>query len=216
MNRELLAQIIDRLSNVISQMTPEQRQANQSVLSEIIQSIRTHAERLVSGGTPVDDRGEGGTPVVPSIARELWTLANGDRDIFELYMRQYPDEEMNAIAQNPSQLDSIINLIANSQSLPNKPTIDGIPPAPLQSSNVYGYRYDPSNQRLTVRFNEGGVYRYDGVPNVIWDMFRAGAGTARTTGKNKFGRWWRGKVPSSGAALNQLIKMGGYPYTRIK
>lgn len=89
------------------------------------------------------------------------------------------------------------------------------------SSNIHSFGYDGKNGRLLVKFQgdypqeNGPVYAYGGVPQQIFDLFRRGAIPARTDGKNKWGRWWKGKVPSLGASLYTLIKGGNYPYQRL-
>jgi hypothetical protein len=89
------------------------------------------------------------------------------------------------------------------------------------SSNVYAFGYDPENQRLLVKFQgndgvgNGPVYGYDKVPQVIFDHFRKGSVPARTTGRNKWGSWFKGKVPSIGASLYSLIAQNQYPYQRL-
>lgn len=91
----------------------------------------------------------------------------------------------------------------------------------MPSSNVEGFAYDDDSQRLLVRFlgpfpqRNGPIYAYEGVPKVIFELFQAGAIPARTDGQNKWGKWWRGKVPSLGASLYTLIKNRGYPYQRL-
>lgn len=91
----------------------------------------------------------------------------------------------------------------------------------MPSSNVNSFGYDPENQRLLVKFNgkddrdDGSVYGYDGVPQVIFDLFQSGAIPARTDGQNKWGKWWKGKVPSLGASLYTLINQGGYSYQKL-
>lgn len=91
----------------------------------------------------------------------------------------------------------------------------------MPSSNVEAFGYDDDNERLLVRFlgkypnRNGPVYAYQGVPRNIFDLFQRGAVPARTDGQNKWGRWWRGKVPSLGASLYTLIKNEGYPYQRL-
>jgi hypothetical protein len=91
----------------------------------------------------------------------------------------------------------------------------------MPSSNVGEFGYDEDRQRLLVRFlgkypnRNGPIYGYDGVPKVIFELFQAGAVPARTDGQNKWGKWWRGKVPSAGASLYTLIKNGEYPYQRL-
>lgn len=91
----------------------------------------------------------------------------------------------------------------------------------MPSSNVEGFAYDDKNGRLLVRFlgehpnRNGPVYAYGGVPKEIFQLFQSGAVPARTDGKNKWGKWWKGKVPSIGASMYTLIKGGGYPYQRL-
>ncbi len=91
----------------------------------------------------------------------------------------------------------------------------------MDSSNVNSFGYDPENERLLVKFNgkderdDGPVYGYGGVPKVIFDLFQKGAIPARTDGQNKWGSWYKGKVPSLGASMYTLIKEGGYPYERL-
>ena len=100
------------------------------------------------------------------------------------------------------------------------------PPEPpitqaMPSSNVEGFSYDDKNNRLFVRFlddypnRNGPVYAYENVPPVIFNLFRHGSIPARTNGKNRWGSWWKGKVPSIGASLYSLIKTQGYDYRRV-
>jgi hypothetical protein len=92
---------------------------------------------------------------------------------------------------------------------------------PFPSSNVHSFGYDDKTGRLLVKFQgdypdqNGPVYGYEGVPKNIFELFRKGSIPARTNGKNDWGSWWKGKVPSLGASLYTLIKGGGYPYQRL-
>lgn len=91
----------------------------------------------------------------------------------------------------------------------------------MPSSNVEGFAYDDKTEKLLVRFlgkypnRNGPIYGYEGVPKIIFDLFRKGSVPARTDGKNKWGKWWKGKVPSIGASLYTLVKNGPYPYKRL-
>jgi len=104
--------------------------------------------------------------------------------------------------------------------IPPGPSVDQIEPG-MPSSNVAGFAYDDKNGRLLVQFlgkhpdRNGSVYAYNGVPQQIFDLFRKGAVPARTNGKNKWGRWWKGKVPSLGASLYTLLKTQNYQYQRL-
>jgi hypothetical protein len=108
--------------------------------------------------------------------------------------------------------------------------VEGLPPAggqpsnlteAMPSSNIEGFAYDDKTGKLLVRFlgghpnRNGPIYGYQGVPPEIFEIFRKGAIPAKTNGKNKWGKWWQGKYPSMGAAMNHLIKAGGYPYQRL-
>jgi len=153
---------------------------------------------------------------VPGIARELWALARGNPDVFTAYARSYPNEELQRIAANPAQLNLLMNQINNTQTEVLGSPVDGIPQAPLKSSNIFGTRYDRLQKSLRVRFQDGSVYKYSGVPEIVNDLFAKGAGTCRTSGRNKHGFWFKNKNPSMGAAFYNLIKLGRYPYQKIK
>jgi hypothetical protein len=91
----------------------------------------------------------------------------------------------------------------------------------MPSSNIDAFAYDDKNGKMLVRFlgkypnRQGPIYSYEGIPKVIFDLFRKGAIPARTDGKNKWGSWWKGKVPSIGASMYSLIKNGAYPYQKL-
>ncbi len=112
-------------------------------------------------------------------------------------------------------------LLNQEQSTPPAPVSQPELTPSMPSSNIDAFGYDDKTGRLMVKFlgkhpnRNGPVYSYEGVPKVIFDLFRQGAIPARTTGKNKWGSWWKGKVPSAGASLYTLIKGGGYQYQRL-
>jgi hypothetical protein len=89
------------------------------------------------------------------------------------------------------------------------------------SSNINSFGYDDKTGRLLVKFQgdypqeNGPTYAYEGVPKPIFELFRKGAVPARTDGQNKWGKWWKGKVPSLGASMFTLIKNGGYQYSKL-
>lgn len=128
------------------------------------------------------------------------------------------DEFQGQIAQTLELLmNAIEELSRGGPGLAPEPPIEpGMP-----SSNVEGFGYDEKNGRLLVRFlgqhpnRNGPIYAYEGVPKVIFDLFQKGAVPARTDGKNRWGKWWKGKVPSLGASLYTLIKQNQYPYRRL-
>lgn len=109
-------------------------------------------------------------------------------------------------------------------------SVDGLAPSPpekiklsrpMPSSNVHSFGYDDKTGNLLVKFQgdypdqNGPVYGYSGVPKQIFEQFRQGAIPAKTTGKNEWGEWWRGKQPSLGASFYELIRNGGYQHQRL-
>lgn len=132
-------------------------------------------------------------------------------------------ELQNLIADEITFLTDEIDTLYLEQSNITPPTT---PPQPnleqaMPSSNIESFGYDDKTGRLLVRFlgeypnRNGPIYGYEGVPKQIFELFRNGAVPARTDGRNRWGRWWKGKVPSMGASMFTLIKNGGYPYQRL-
>lgn len=154
-------------------------------------------------------------PPIPVGAELLWILAGGQEDAFVNYLRTYPDPSLNSLLQNPNLLRSTIAYLNQIRPRGERGEEDGIPQAPLESSNIYGFNYNPKNGSLLVRFQSGSVYGYRGVPPGVFNVFRNGAVPARTNGQNEHGRWWIGKQPSLGAAFYQMIRQGNYPYQRL-
>jgi hypothetical protein len=146
----------------------------------------------------------------------LWILAGGQEDAFVNYLRTFPDPSLNSLLKNPPLLRSTIDHLNKTLPQGERGSSEGIPQAPLDSSNIYGFQYDPSSGQLKVRFQSGSIYNYQGVPPGIFRVFQQGAIPAKTTGQNSFGKWWEGKIPSLGAAFYQLIRQGNYPYQRLK
>jgi hypothetical protein len=152
---------------------------------------------------------------IPTSVGLLWHISGGNAGVFRDYMRQVPDPSLNALANNPTQLSYIIQRLEQNQPQERNREIDGIPQAPIQSSNVWGFAYDQPNRKLYVRFQGDGVYEYEGVPPQIFKLFQQGAIPAKTNGENQYGQWWEGKTPSLGASLHELIKTKGYPYQKV-
>jgi len=154
------------------------------------------------------------TPM-PMGADLLWILSGGQPEAFINYARTFPDAGLNALANNPSALSSVLSRLEQQMPQGERGSADGIDRAPLDSSNIYGFQYDPKSGALKVRFQSGAVYGYQGVPKQIYQIFANGAVPAKTDGKNEYGQWWVGKNPSLGAAFSALIKQGGYPYQKL-
>lgn len=131
---------------------------------------------------------------------------------------QLSDEFQGALAQT---LQLLVNRIDQAQAQQITPQQQPELTESMPSSNIEGFAYDDKNNRLLVRFlgkypnRNGPIYSYDNVPKVIFDMFRKGSIPARTDGQNRWGKWWKGKVPSIGASMYTLIKNAGYPYQRL-
>lgn len=157
---------------------------------------------------------------IPEGADLLWILSGGNPEAFKNYVQTIPDPDLQALANNPAQLQQVINRLSSQITLPIGESAEGIPHAQLQSSNVYGFQYDPASKQLLVKFQgtgasgQGPVYSYSDVPPLVAKLFSMGSAQAKTTGQNKWGKWWRFKTPSLGAAHWQFIR-DRYPYQKV-
>jgi len=149
-------------------------------------------------------------------AQLLWILAGQQEQPFINYLREYPSNETQALLANPTLLSQTISQLSQMMPQGTPPFINGIQHSDLNSSNVWGTAYDQKTGKMRVRFQEGSEYEYDGIPANIYRAFAKGNASAKTKGKNQFGEWWPNKNPSLGAALNQYIKAGGFPYRKLK
>lgn len=204
---EILNQIIDEILRGIQDSIQNGEVLSDEFLSMVAQELNLTTDRI----TELNEIIQGTHPG----AQLLWILAGQNPDAFINYLRTFPDPELNALLRNPSQLAATIQNLQRTMPQGELPSADGIPHAPLNSSNIYGFRYDQKSGRLLVRFQSGSVYGYQGVPPGVFKVFQEGAVPATTNGQNKFGKWWTGKIPSLGAAFYQLIRSGGYPYVRL-
>lgn len=154
-------------------------------------------------------------PNIPTSAGLLWYISGGNPEVFTNYLGQIPDPELNNLLSNPQLLRDVIERLSENQPQERNREIGGFTQAPIQSSNIFGYDYDPSSQTLWVKFQGDGVYQYEGVPPQIYQIFANGAVPAKTQGQNQYGQWWVGKNPSLGAAFYEAIKSRGYPYQKV-
>lgn len=86
----------------------------------------------------------------------------------------------------------------------------------LKSSNVKYVNYDSDTLTMTITFNNNAVYEYYNVPMLLYLQVRNGLAAAKTTGKNRFGSWFKGKFPSNGAAVWRYLRNTGVSYKKIK
>ena len=151
---------------------------------------------------------------IPKATELLYILAGGKPQAFLDYARQVPDKAVNDLARNPQALQNVLRQLQSKLTITPE-SKDGIPHADLQSSNVYGYQYDPETGGLRFRFNSGAIYDYYDVPPSIYRLLSEGAIPAKTTGSNEYGTWWTGKKPSLGASASELLKNGPFNYRRV-
>ena len=152
---------------------------------------------------------------LPTAAGLLWHISGGNPEVFAQYMKEVPDQALNAIAGSPVYLMQTIRRLQESAPQERNREIDGIPQAPLQSSNIFGFQYDPKSRQLFVKFQGDGIYQYDNVDPKDYAVFQAGAVPAKTEGRNNYGMWWQGKVPSLGASFYEMIRKKGYPFQKV-
>ncbi len=195
----------------------------QGVLASELEKTENAIEQLRAQDQPR-------SPKIPQVMQEaaptpaqqlMWILAGQREDIFLQYIQSYPDPELQSLSRNPQEVERVVRYLH--EMMPSgRPVVsaEGIPHAEINSSNIYGFSYDPNNKTLFVKFqggqsSSGPVYQYEGVPPNVFKAFSSGSVPARTDGQNAYGRWWKGKLPSLGAAFYDLIRMGGYPYARV-
>lgn len=206
---------VEQIKNALRQVMQVIAQRGQPISQEVrdlLKEVIRHAGERISQIR----QGEASTqPGTPPGADLLWILSGGNANSFSRYLSNVPDPVLNSIATNPARVQSLINQLSQKVTLPAGEVQQGIPKAELQSSNIFGFQYEPRSGTLRVKFQGDGVYEYGGVPPEIFKMFQRGAIPAKTDGENEYGKWWRGKTPSLGGSMYALIKMGGYPYHKV-
>jgi hypothetical protein len=149
----------------------------------------------------------------------LWILSGNNPQAFVNYLRTFPGEGFKELAANPTRLAQVIEKYQAQFGQRNlEETPEGLDPTLYPSSNVEAMKYDPKTKKLLVKFHgekDQPIYQYEGVPSQIFQLLEHGNAFAKTKGRNRWGEWWPMKNPSIGAALNQFIKSGGYPYQRL-
>ncbi len=174
----------------------------QNLLSELL----TEVNQFIS--PPIE------TTISPETGR-IWQLSGGNPGVFINYLRNNPDQALRSLINHPEQLQEVIRRLQENAPQERNRESDGIPQAPIQSSNIWGFAYSQPERKLYAKFQGDGIYQYSNVPPQVFNQFQQGAVPARTEGENNYGMWWRGKQPSLGASLHQLIKQQNYPYERV-
>jgi len=166
------------------------------------------------------------------IERQIEEIKNSVKQLLQTAMQEgnnLTDEMQGVIAQALEHAYNRITQLRQEQEQEQQGPVDGLEPIQQQpemqeampSSNIHSFNYDYDNGNLLVKFQgdkgagQGPIYSYGGVQPYIFNLFKRGAAIAKTSGKNKWGKWWKGKSPSMGAAMNAFIKSGGYPYQKV-
>jgi hypothetical protein len=84
----------------------------------------------------------------------------------------------------------------------------------ISSSVCWRLRYNLDTQDLFVWWNEGGHGVWRNVPHQTAELVFGGQATATTEGQTPYGRFWPGKHPSVGAAINQYLR-DQFPYDNL-
>jgi hypothetical protein len=132
------------------------------------------------------------------------------------------EQEVETAEAEEAQVAEEIGPPAPPAQPPTGGPVPSLEQAPFESSNINAFKYDPKSQQLYVKFQgkypqqNGPVYKYEGVPKYIFEVFNRGAVGPKTSGSNAWHTWKRGVTPSHGAAMAALIKNGGFPYQRMR
>jgi hypothetical protein len=204
-----------------SSLNQETQTAFGSFLQEIDQFISSQSKTALQQ-QPFQGQVEPSIPSTQAIgsapgpdSQLLWILAGQQEDAFLKYLQEYQTPETEALLRNPGELERTVQFLHQMMPSGQQPVVDGIPHADLNSSTIWGTQYDPSSGKMKVRFQGGDEYEYEGIPANIYRAFSQGDASAKTKGQNQYGKWWPGKNPSMGAALNQYIKAGNFPYRKL-
>lgn len=201
------------LSDEFQGLLAQELEATTQRIDEL-RSIQTQSPEpeQPTGGAPPRDIGAAPSPD----AQLLWILAGQQEQPFISYLREYPSAATQQLLNNPGELSRTIEFLSRMMPQGEPPVIDGIQHSDLNSSTIWGTAYNPKSGQMKVRFQGGSEYIYDGIPPNIYRAFSKGNASAKTQGSNAYGAWFVGKNPSMGAALNQYIKQGNFPYQRIR
>lgn len=220
---ELLEQLIDELIAGIQSVLQSGEVLSDEFQGALAQELEHTLQRVdqlkkeVGQQEPIDGQNVGSlnAPLSPD-SQLLWILAGQQEQAFISYLREFPSPETQALLANPTLLGETIDQLSQMMPQGQQPVINGIQHSDLNSSNIWGTAYDPKTGKMRVRFQGGSEYEYDGVPANIYRAFSKGNASAKTSGQNQYGRWWENKNPSMGAAMNQYIKAGKFPYKKIR
>ncbi len=218
---DLLRELVQGITQVM-QSGEELPDEFQGLLAQTLSNLVTRIDEARTQQPNVSTEQPTGVPpgqlsATPSNdAQLLWVLSGQQPQAFISYLRTFPTPGTAQLLGNPGELNAVIEQLQQMMPAGQQPVVDGVPHADLNSSNVWGAAYDPKSGKMKVRFQGGSEYEYDGIPPNIFNAFIHGNADAQTKGQNRYGRWWKGKNPSLGAALNQYIKAGKFSYRKIR
>jgi hypothetical protein len=216
MNEQRINQIKKNLRDLMQQILAVGEEPPPEIQDLLLQVIEKSQREIDQLRQQANEPPGGGDIAIHPDLQLLWILAGQQEQAFISYLRTYPTAATQALLNDPIQLSHTIELLSQRMPTGQQPVIDGIQHGDLNSSNIWGTAYDPKTGKMKVRFQGGSEYEYDGVPANIYRAFTKGNASAKTKGKNQYGEWWVGKNPSLGAAMNQYIKAGDFPYRKIK
>lgn len=64
----------------------------------------------------------------------------------------------------------------------------------IESSTIHAIGYKPEGQALIVEFKSGGTYRYDGVPQAIYEGLLAADSKGKYLNQNIIGSYYTEKI----------------------
>lgn len=214
---------VDDLKGILRDLVQALYQVQESgedLSEDVKMALADTFELLLSRLDEAEDREKARAQAVEappsSDAQLIWVLSGQDPKAFVEYLKSFPTPDTQALLSDPQQLEATIEKLATMIPQGAPLVVDGIPHADLPSSTVWGAQYDEDTGKMRVRFHGGSEYEYDGIPKQIFSLFIHGRASAKTDGRNRYGRWYKNKIPSLGAALDQYVKRGQYRYRRIK
>jgi len=87
----------------------------------------------------------------------------------------------------------------------------------LKSSNVKRMKYNTKSRVMTIEFNGGGIYEYYEIDYATYQNVKNGNAVCKTTGQNKYGKWFVGKTPSNGSSIWKYLRgASSFPIPRYR
>jgi len=208
-------QIADGLASILETLARSPKLLTQKVkalLSDLMSAASDFIKRPEPVAAPTPDQQE--------TIDLLWHVSGGNPESFAQNAASFPDPDLEEYLRQPGALESVVAQMSEQPPAPPAES-DGIPESDIESSNVFGMKFNKDTGELQVKYNgkdqkgAGPTYSYQGVSPKMYEILSKGMLPPDTSGENKYHKWTRGVTPSLGGSVNKLLIRSGSPYQKI-